>query len=155
MSVGRTTSLFFDASCLIAAAGSPGGGSGFLLSLCARRLLRAVVSQATLYEAERNIQAKRGQIVLRAYHSLLIAVPFHVAPVPIVPPVAHWLKYVNAKDAHVVISVLASEAPYLLTLDQNLIFEIGQANLPFVALTPGMFINDLLVQHADYGAMRD
>lgn len=116
--------------------------------------MRAVVSQAILYEAERNIQAKRGQVVLRAYHSLLISVPFTVVPVPIVPTVAPWLKFVNAKDAHVVASVLAHGTPYLLTLDQNLVSEIGKANLPFAALTPGLFINDVLVQHTDYGSMR-
>ncbi|MBI2942103.1 MAG: hypothetical protein HYY04_16860 [Chloroflexi bacterium] len=33
MTIDLTTILFFDASCLIAAAGSPTGGSGFLLSL--------------------------------------------------------------------------------------------------------------------------
>ena len=56
MTVDHKTLLFFDASCLIAAAGSPAGGSSLLFSLCARRLLRGVVSQAVLLEAEGNIQ---------------------------------------------------------------------------------------------------
>jgi hypothetical protein len=51
------TLLFFDASCLIVA-GSPTGGAGFLLLLCAHRLLRGTVSQVVLLEAERNIAAK-------------------------------------------------------------------------------------------------
>lgn len=154
MKVDRTTALFFDASCLIAAAGSPTGGSGFLLSLCARRLLRPVVSQFVLLEAERNIQEKRGSLVLRTYHALLISVPFTVAPVPTVPPAAAWRQVVNAKDQHVVAAVLASEAPYLLTLDQNLVAEIDRADLPFQALTPGAFIKDVLIHHPEYDAAR-
>ncbi len=154
MRIDRTTSLFFDASCLIAAAGSPTGGSGFLLSLCARRLLRPIVSQVVLFEAERNIQEKRGYLIVRAYHSLLISIPFTVAPVPVIPAIAHWLQFVNSKDIHVVAAVLAVEAPYLLTLDKNLIAEISEAELPFQALTPGAFIKEVLVQHPDYDALR-
>ena len=40
MPIDHQTLLFFDASWLIAAAGSPTGGSGFLLARCARHLLR-------------------------------------------------------------------------------------------------------------------
>ena len=154
MRIGRTTALFFDASCLIAAAGSPIGGSGFLLSLCARRLLRPVISLVVLLEAERNIQEKRGPLVVRAYHSLLISVPFIVAPVPPTPASAQWRQVVNAKDLHVVAAALASEVPYLLTLDQNLIAELAKTDLPFRALTPGAFIKEVLIHHPDYDTAR-
>ena len=146
MRIGRTTALFFDASCLIAAAGSPAGGSGFLLSLCARRLLRPVIPLVVLLEAERNIQEKRGPLVLRAYHSLLLSVPFTVAPVPPTPTPAPWRQVVAA--------ALASEVPYLLILDQNLIAELAKADLPFQALTPGAFIKEVLIHHPDYSAAR-
>jgi hypothetical protein len=49
--IDRHTLLFLDASPLIAAAGSPAGGPGFLLSLCARGYLKAAVSQPVLLEA--------------------------------------------------------------------------------------------------------
>ncbi|MEJ2354093.1 MAG: hypothetical protein P8Y03_30320, partial [Anaerolineales bacterium] len=74
MTIDRDTLLFFDASCLIAAAGSPSGGSGLLLSLCAREYLRASVSQAILLEAERNIQAKLGVGAINIIYNLL-AIP--------------------------------------------------------------------------------
>jgi hypothetical protein len=60
MKIDQNTILFFDATCLIAASGSPDGGSGFLLSLCARQLLRGSISQPVLLEAERNIRLKLG-----------------------------------------------------------------------------------------------
>jgi predicted nucleic acid-binding protein len=57
MIIDSNTLLFFDSSCLIAAAGSPTGGSGFLLSLCGRQFLKVAISQAVLLEAQRNIHA--------------------------------------------------------------------------------------------------
>jgi hypothetical protein len=60
MTIDRNTLLFFDSTCLIAAAGSPSGGSGFLLSLCARGFLKTAVSQPVLLEAQRNIQENLG-----------------------------------------------------------------------------------------------
>ena len=58
MTLTRDSLLFFDATCLIAAAGSPSGGSGFLLSVCQSGFLNAFSSRSVLVEAERNITAK-------------------------------------------------------------------------------------------------
>ncbi len=55
MSVDRNTIIFFDASCLVAASGSPTGGSGFLLTVCAKGFVKAAVSQQVLLEAQRNV----------------------------------------------------------------------------------------------------
>jgi hypothetical protein len=60
MTFDAETRLFFDASCLIAAAGSPSGGSGFVLSLCQRSLLRGAISPPVLIEARRNVRDKLG-----------------------------------------------------------------------------------------------
>ena len=67
MTVDRSTQLFFDASCLIAGVGSQSGGSSFLLSLCAQGLLRGVVSQPVILEAERYIAAKLRANVLNSF----------------------------------------------------------------------------------------
>ena len=83
MTIDRNTLIFFDASCLIAAAGSPSGGSGFLLALCLRRLIRGAVSQPVLLEAQRNIQRKLGEEELNSFYRLLVLIPFILAPVPL------------------------------------------------------------------------
>lgn len=83
MIIDRATRVFFDVSCLIAAAGSPTGGSGFLLSVCSRRLLTGVVSQVVLLEADRNIQGKLGLAALQRYRTLLQTTPLLVAAVPV------------------------------------------------------------------------
>ncbi len=75
MTIDRQTLLFFDASCLIAAAGSPNGGSGFLLSLCALGLLRAAVSQLVLVEAERHVFADLGPQALENYDNIVTRIP--------------------------------------------------------------------------------
>ena len=154
MIIDDSTLLFFDASCLIAAAGSPKGGSGFLLSLCARNLLRGAVSQAVLLEAERNIRAKLSLHALNAYHELLQVVPFTLASVPHVSTQAAWLQTINAKDVHVVASALVVDAPYLIPLDRALAKEIGRAELPLQALSPGGFIRTVLLHHVKYPSLR-
>lgn len=154
MSIDQATLLFFDASCLIAAAGSPTGGSGFLLSLCARELLGGAVSQIVLLEAERNIQVKLSAQVLEQYHDLLQVIPLTVAPVPSVAVEEPWSRGINAKDLHVIGAALAIDADYLLTLDQKLIIEVNQADLPLHALTPGEFIRTILPTHDEYPRMR-
>ena len=82
MSLDRFTRCFFDTSCLLAAAGSPTGGSSFLLTLCQENWLQALVSQWVLMEAERNISAKLSPAAAERYHALLHQVPFQFAPVP-------------------------------------------------------------------------
>jgi hypothetical protein len=77
MSVGRQTRLFFDASCLLAAAGSPGGGSGFLLSLVDRNFLKVVVSPGVLIEAARNVRNKMGALELATFHRRLPEIACH------------------------------------------------------------------------------
>lgn len=149
MTLDPNTLLFFDASCLIAAAASPDGGSGFLLSLCMRGLLRGVVSQLVLLESERNIQAKLGQGVLHSYHRLLLQVPLTVAPVPQVAHRQPWQSKVNPKDQHVVTAALTSRAAYLLTLDRPLQVQVNEAGLSLQAMTPGEFIKTVLPRHED------
>lgn len=154
MSIDRTTLLFFDGSCLIAAAGSPTGGSGFLLSLCRRELLCGAVSHIVLLEAEHNIQAKLSSQVLARYHDLLQVTPLAVAVVPSLETDETWSQQVNPKDLHVIAAALAINADYLLTLDQKLIVEVNQAGVPVHALTPGDFIRTVLPTHTEYPRVR-
>lgn len=150
MKIDRTTLLFFDSSCLIAAAGSPTGGSAFLLRLCALEFLKGAVSQAVLLEAERNIINKFPPAVLIAYDQLLVRTPLIVAPLPTVSKLRRYHSLINQKDEHVVVSAIATGARYLLTLDKTLAKQINQARLPIQALSPAEFIKTILSHHTDY-----
>jgi predicted nucleic acid-binding protein len=118
--VDRNTLLFFDTSCLIAASGSPSGGSSLLLSLCARGFLRAAVSQPVLLEAERNIAGKLGAEALSAYHRLVELTPMAVVPLPLEPERRVYRATVGEKDEHVVAAAVSASADFLLTLDKRL-----------------------------------
>lgn len=147
MTIDRATRVFFDASCLIAAAGSPTGGSGFLLSLCGKGYLQAAVSAYVLTEADRNIQARMKAEAWGRYQVLVTTIPFILAsvptPLPTLPPV-------NPKDVHVVAAASSIGAAYLLTLDKGLLAETSLAGLAFPTLTPGDFIKSILPTHEDY-----
>lgn len=151
MTIDATTLIFFDASCLIAAAGSPTGGSGFLLSLCEKGHLRPVISTYVMAEAARNIQARMKPVAWASYQALLIAVPFVIAPIPNPLPI---LPPVNAKDLHVVAAAIAAGCAYLLTLDKGLLVEVNQARPGLPALLPGDFIKTILPTHADFPNLR-
>lgn len=154
MPVDYATLLFFDASCLIAAAGSPSGGSGFLLMLCARGQLLGAVSVPVLLEAERNITVKLNLAAQANYQRLLVDTPLTLLPVPPQPDLLRYEPITGSKDAHVAAAVVLSSAPFLLTLDRRLADRANLARLPFRALAPGDFIKLELPTHPDYRSLR-
>ncbi|MBI2910011.1 MAG: PIN domain-containing protein [Chloroflexi bacterium] len=154
MTVGPTTLLFFDASCLIAATGSPSGGSAFLLSVCARGLLRAAVSQAVLLEAERNIRLKLPPDALGVYRRLIVLTPMTIVALPSKADQRRYRTIVGEKDEHVVAAAISAGAPFLLTLDTRLQKSVNEANLPIQALSPAAFIKTVLIHHVDYPSIR-
>lgn len=150
MIVDRGTLLFFDASCLIAAAGSPSGGSSLLLSLCARDQLTGAISQPVLLEAERNIAAKLGAKALDTYHRLIALTPLVVVAVPLGTERPGYRSVVGEKDEHVVAAAIEANARYLITLDKRLAERVNLADLPLQALSPGDFIKTVLPNHVDF-----
>src|SRR5581483_8283682 len=101
MTLTRDSLLFFDASCLIAAAASPSGGSGFLLSVCQAGFLKACSSASVLLEAERNIAAKLPAAALATYHLQIAAAPLVLVSTPSRRSI-HQHGPVFGEDAHVV-----------------------------------------------------
>lgn len=153
MAVGRTTPLFFDASCLFTAADSPQGGSAFILSVCARGYLRAVVSPDILVEAERNILEKLPTEAFHRYRHLLASTPLLLVSSPSESLVRHY-ESIFLEDAHVVASALASQSEFLITLDEPLERRVTQAQLPIIALSPGEFLQTVFTSHPEFGQIR-
>ena len=153
MTIDRNALVFFDASCLIAAAGSSSGGAGFLLSLCAKGYLKAAVSQPVLLEAQRNTQAKLGHEAIKRFYDLLAVVPFSLAALP--EKAERLEKMINRKDVHVLAAALEVHAPFLLALDKGLVLEVNNVNVGIQALSPGEFIKTVLPNHVDYPSARD
>jgi len=155
MTITEATRLFFDSSCLIAAAGSPTGGSSLLLAICARGFLKGAVSHAVLAEAEGNILTNLPPSALTRYRQEILRIPLVVAPVPSMTERDAAAPITGEKDAHVLASALHVGADYLITLDKRLIAQIMQeAQLSLHAHSPGEFITSQLPTHPAYRSIR-
>lgn len=151
MAVDADTLLFFDASCLIVATGSPTGGSGFLTTLCQRHFLEGAVSSPVLTEARRNVREKLSAEALERYFRLVVLTPFRLVPVPPPRVLADCASLVGPKDAHVLAAALAV---YLLMLDKKLAERINGADSDVQAISPGDFIKTVLPRRPDYRSFR-
>ena len=153
MAITPLTLLFFDASCLFAAASSSTGGSAFLLSVCRRGFLRACSGQPVLIETERNIRDKRPPSILDAYHLLLAETSIALVELPPPERVRHY-EPVFFEDAHVVASAVAAGADALITLDKRLARRVQDGSYPLLALSPKDFIEQLLPTHPAFSSIR-
>ena len=154
MTINEKSLLFFDSSCLIAAAGSPTGGSSLLLAICARGFLKGAVSHGVLSEAEGNILSNLQPPALSRYRQEILRIPLMVAPIPSTPERETAAPITGEKDAHVLASALHVGAEYLITLDKQLANRIREAQLPVQALSPGEFITTKLPMHPAYPSIR-
>jgi predicted nucleic acid-binding protein len=151
--VSESTGVFFDASCLFAAAMSPNGGSGLIVDTCRRGFLRAVSSRSVLEEAERNIRGKCPLATLMAYRHLISTTPFTIVDAPSTVEAPRF-EDAFMEDAHVIASTLAAEAEVLLTLDRRLITRVRAGVFRFRVVTPKEFIDDVLPLHPDFASIR-
>ena len=154
MNANYLAPVFFDASCLTAAAGSPQGGSGFLLAQCRRGFLIAAVSESVMVEAERNVVNKMDAAALANYEWLVVQLPKIVIPAPSPEQLLPYRGMVTTKDQHVVAAAILARASVVLTLDKELAQQVSRSGLSLYALSPGEFINTILIHHPDYPHMR-
>ena len=156
MTVTETTLLFFDSSCLIAAAGSPTGGSSLLLAICARGFLRGAVSPGVLAEAEGNILTNLPLPARTRYRQEILSLPLVVAPMSSISERETAAAITGEKDAHVLAAAVNVGAKFLLTLDKRLARRITQEEekLSIHALSPGEFITTQLPTHPSYRSIR-
>jgi predicted nucleic acid-binding protein len=156
MAIDETTIVFFDSSCLVAAAGSPAGGISLLLAICARGFLKGAVSHGVLTEAEGNILSNLPKPALARYYREILSIPLLIsAPVPSPADRETVAPITGEKDAHVLAAALSVGAQFLLTLDKRLLARITEApELSLPALSPGAFITRVLPTHPAYSSLR-
>ena len=153
MPLDRATLVFFDASSLFLAANTTTGGSAFLIEICSRGYLQAVVSPDVLLEAERNILEKGRPDAFGRYRALVASTPFLVTS----PPPEHVVRRYEAvffEDAHVVAAALGSRSAYLVTVDRPFERRVRESALPVTATSPREFILTVLPKHPDYAEIR-
>jgi predicted nucleic acid-binding protein len=138
--------LFLDASVLIAASGSPDGGSALVLEICRAGLATPVLTRLVLREAERNIQEKLNREALIRFYRLIADLEAELVPIPDVEDLQAASQVVSEKDAHVLAGARAGGATHLITQDRRHFLKPDQraAMLPILACTPGEFLQALL-----------
>lgn len=153
MNIARTTRLFFDASCLFAAAGSPNGGSGFLLRVCRNDYLHAVVTVECLEETERSLHTKAPPHYIAQFREDTHTTKFLIVPGASAEVIAQYARSV-VEDAHIVAAALQANVDCLITLDRILIARIAAAQIPLIAMDPRSFLEYELPRHPEYGKIR-
>ena len=137
--------LFLDASVLIAAAGSPDGGSALLLEIGQTKNIPVLVTRLILREAERNIRMKLSEKALIRFYKIIADLDPEVIPVPTDEDLAAASEIVATKDAHVLAGARKGKATHLVTLDRKHFLGDDQRErvLPVVACTPGELLRSL------------
>ena len=153
MRISRRTSLFFDASVLVAGAHSPRGGSALLLEACRAGGFRAQATFAIILEA---LHALRGfpQESRRGFYQLLIEINWELLAVPPMENLEEYRRYIDPKDVHVLAATVEGGASFLLTLDRRHILAaseaVERAGLQIIILRPGDFIRQYYPQQEEY-----
>lgn len=111
--------VFLDASCWIAAAGSPDGGSSEILRVVTGRGDTILTTPLILAEAERNIAGKLGREALSRYLRLLAETPYELLPVPTDESASRWRHLVPEKDTRVLAGASDGRADLLVSLDRR------------------------------------
>lgn len=137
--------VFLDANVFFAAAGSPSGGSAFVLELAKQDKFKVVTTTHALLEAERNIENKLGKsCILRHYQNLLDVRPI-VQPIDpaVLKRISQLEKLLPLKDAPILLGAILSNADFLLTLDRKDFIDnekLKEIEFSFKIMTPGEFL---------------
>jgi predicted nucleic acid-binding protein len=151
------TTIFFDASVLVAGAHSAQGGSGLLLEACR---LRGFVAQATflvVLEAFHALERNFPPASMARFRTHLAEIEWDILPVPPEEILLKYADFIDAKDLHVLAAAIVGGSDFLLTLDRRHILAaapaVEDAHIPIRILTPGDFIRQVYPLHEDYPSL--
>lgn len=157
MKITQDTTLFFDASVLVAGAHSQEGGSAVLLDACRLGGFTAQVSSLVVLEASHVLERGFPRGSLARFYDYLAGIEWQLLPVPPEEKLHAYASLIDPKDLHVLAAAVEGESQYLLTLDRKHILaaveKVEQAGLPIRILTPGDFIQQYYSLHQGYSAL--
>jgi predicted nucleic acid-binding protein len=155
--IDRHTTLFFDASVLVAGAHSRGGGSALLLEACKLGGFTAQSSYLVLLEALHTLKRGFPERSQRRLTEYLAVIDWELLPMPSREELDRYAALIDAKDLHVLAAALVGRSQFLLTLDRRHILAaadaVQAAKLPLVILRPGDFIQQYYPLHADCSSL--
>ncbi|NSW83152.1 MAG: PIN domain-containing protein [Syntrophothermus sp.] len=137
--------IFLDASCWVAAAGSPTGGSALILKLARRGYLQIMATKRILLEAERNINSKMGEEALLHYYQELGATEVELIDPPTAEEEARWRYLVAEKDCHVLAGAFKAYADVLVSLDRrHILTEKVEREFPITVMDTNDFLKEFI-----------
>lgn len=137
--------VLIDANVFFAAAGSPKGGSGFVLELAKKKKLEVITVNQALLEAEQNILKKLGPRYLNRHYQNLLEIKPKIQPIEFVTlrEIAKLKKILPEKDIPILLGVIFSKSQILITLDRKHFLgneKLKGLKLPFEIMNPGEFL---------------
>ena len=159
MKITRDTTLFFDASVLVAGAYSPRGGSALLLDACVFGGCTAQSTLLVLLEALHTLERGVPPRSLNRFRRYLAEIDWEIVPVPKEEALQKYELLIDPKDLHVLAAAVEGGSEFLLTLDRRHILAAAEAvregNLPIHILRPGDFIRQCHSLHEECPSLPD
>ena len=157
MTINRRTTLFFDASVLVAGALSESGGSALLLEACKLGGFTAQITFLIILEAYHTLERGFPRRSIDRFRAYLADIHWEVLPVPQEKDLQKYTPLIHSKDVHVLAAAAEGGCEFLLTLDRRHILAaavaLEQAHLPLRMLTPGDFIRQTYSLHEEYASL--
>ena len=155
--IGRHTTLFFDASVLVAGAHSRGGGSALLLEACKLGGFTAQITFLIILEALHTLERGFPRQSIERFRGYLAEIHWEVLSVPEEQDLQKYTSFIHSKDVHVLAAAAEGGSEFLLTLDRRHILAaaapVEEAHLPIRILTPGDFIQQYYPLHEEYSSL--
>lgn len=159
MRITRRTTLFFDASVLVAGSHSQKGGAALLLEACKLGGFTPQTTFLIILEALHALERNLPQRSRTRFYECLVEINWEILPVPQEKKLDKYASLINPKDLHVLAAAVEAGSEFLLTLDRKHILAaaeaVDQANLPIHILTPGDFIQQYYPLHEDHPTLSD
>ena len=157
MKIARQTTLFFDASVLVAGAHSPRGGSALLLDACRLGGFTAQTTFLIIMEALHTLERVFPRRSLARFYTYLAEIDWKILPVPPAEELQEYSSLIDPKDAHVLAAAVEGGSEFLLTLDRRHILAcreaVEKAGLSIRILRPGEFIQKTYPRHEAYATL--
>jgi predicted nucleic acid-binding protein len=137
--------VFLDASCWVAAVGSPNGGSSLILKLARAGRLQLLATKRVLQEAEENIQNSLPIEAAVRFYTELGTLDLDLAADPGAEDEQRWSDLTAAKDLHVLAGAYLAGAGVLVSLDRrHLLTEKVRSGFPIPVMDTRAFFQALL-----------
>jgi len=144
--------VLFDASCWVAASGSPSGGSSLILQLGLAGKLRIVSSPRILEEAERNVGQKLGAEALARLYALLADVDPEIVDECSEEELEAWNTLVHEKDRHILAAAFKAQVETLVSLDRrHILTDQVRAGFPIAVCDTKEFLNTFAAEQEESG----